>query len=85
MPSRDYSTHAQGYSFYGSVWTRLIKASLPNITLAFSCGARSAFNREVRNYLRNMLSRRQLQGLVRCGVEYRLFDTEWNQRLSQNE
>ena len=34
------------------------------ITPAFSCGARSAFKPEVRNYLRSMLSRRQLQGFV---------------------
>src|SRR3954471_5006001 len=33
-------------------------------TLAFSCGSRSAFNREVRNYLRGMLSRGQLQDFV---------------------
>jgi hypothetical protein len=33
-------------------------------TLAFSCGARSAFTVKERSYLRNMLSRRQLQGFV---------------------
>ena len=33
-------------------------------TLAFSCGARSAFNLRGQGYLRNMLSRRQLQGFV---------------------
>jgi hypothetical protein len=33
-------------------------------TLAFSCGARSAFNVEEQDYLRDMLSRRQLQGFV---------------------
>jgi len=35
-----------------------------NPTLAFSCGARSAFNLKERSYLRSMLSRRQLQGFV---------------------
>ena len=35
------------------------------ITLAFSCGARSAFKLKEKGYLRNMLSRRQLQGFVR--------------------
>jgi hypothetical protein len=34
-------------------------------TLAFSCGARSAFKLKEQDYLRNMLSRRQLQGFVR--------------------
>jgi hypothetical protein len=37
-------------------------------TLAFSCGARSAFKLKERHYLINMLSRRQLQGLVRHRV-----------------
>jgi len=36
-----------------------------NRTLRFSCGARSAFNREKKDYLRSTLSRRQLQALVR--------------------
>ena len=35
-----------------------------HITMAFSCGARSAFRVKERSYLRNMLSRRQLQGFV---------------------
>jgi hypothetical protein len=35
-----------------------------SITLAFSCGARSAFRPKEQGYLRNMLSRRQLQGFV---------------------
>src|SRR5882672_2733707 len=35
-----------------------------NITIAFSCGARSAFTLKEQGYLRNMLSRRQLQGFV---------------------
>ncbi len=35
-----------------------------DIPLAFSCGARSAFKLKERDYLRNMLSRRQLQALV---------------------
>jgi hypothetical protein len=33
-------------------------------TTAFSCGARTAFNLKEQRYLRNMLSRRQLQGFV---------------------
>jgi hypothetical protein len=33
-------------------------------TLALSCGARSAFELMGKSYLRNMLSRRQLQGFV---------------------
>ena len=33
-------------------------------TLGFSCGARSAFELRGQGYLRNMLSRRQLQGFV---------------------
>jgi hypothetical protein len=36
------------------------------ITLAFSCGARSAFKLKEQGYLRSMLSRRQLQGFVRA-------------------
>ena len=32
--------------------------------MAFSCGARSAFKLKGKGYLRNMLSRRQLQGLL---------------------
>jgi hypothetical protein len=35
-----------------------------NITLAFSCGARSAFTLKERSYLRSTLPRRQLQGFV---------------------
>ena len=34
------------------------------LTLAFSCGARSASKLKERNYLRSTLSRRQLQGFV---------------------
>jgi len=33
--------------------------------MAFSCGARSAFSLIEKDYLRKMLSRRQLQGFVR--------------------
>jgi hypothetical protein len=33
-------------------------------TTAFSCGTRSAFKLKEQGYLRNMLSRRQLQGFV---------------------
>jgi len=36
-----------------------------SLTLAFSCGTRSAFELNGRNYLRSMVSRRQLQGFVR--------------------
>ena len=32
--------------------------------MAFSCGARSAFKLKEKDYLRSMLSRRQLQGFV---------------------
>ena len=32
--------------------------------MAFSCGARSAFKLREKDYLRNMLSRRQLEGFV---------------------
>jgi hypothetical protein len=35
------------------------------LTLAFSCGARSAFELKGKCYLRKTLSRRQLQGFVR--------------------
>jgi hypothetical protein len=34
------------------------------LTLAFSCGGRSASKLKVKGYLREMLSRRQLQGFV---------------------
>jgi hypothetical protein len=34
-------------------------------TLAFSCGARSASELDENDYLKKMLSRRQLQGFVR--------------------
>jgi len=37
---------------------------LCGLTLAFSCGARSASKLKERSYLRNVLSRRQLQGFV---------------------
>ena len=39
--------------------------------MAFSCGARSAFELKEQSYLRNMPSRRQLQGFVmrRCSEE----------------
>ena len=36
--------------------------------MAFSCGARSAFGLNEGSYLRNMLSRRQLQGFVMRGL-----------------
>jgi hypothetical protein len=38
-------------------------------TPAFSCGARSASKLKERSYLRNMLSRRQLQGFVRAPLD----------------
>ena len=38
-------------------------------TVAFSCGARSAFELKEQDYLRNMLSRRQLQGFVMLPVD----------------
>jgi hypothetical protein len=49
-------------------WMRKIDAQLAWRTLAFSCGARKAFKLKERDYLRSMLSRRQLQGFVmpRC-------------------
>jgi hypothetical protein len=34
------------------------------LTLAFSCGARSEFALKEKDYLRSMLSRRQLEGFV---------------------
>jgi hypothetical protein len=40
-----------------------------NPTMRFSCGARSASKLKVNDYLRSMLSRRQLQALVRCRRE----------------
>jgi hypothetical protein len=39
-----------------------------HLTLAFSCGARSAFKLKERSYLRSTLSRRQLQGFVGCAA-----------------
>jgi hypothetical protein len=49
-------------------WLRRFRISprRSEITLAFSCGARSAFKLKETSYLRSMLSRRQLQGFVRC-------------------
>jgi hypothetical protein len=35
-----------------------------HLTMAFSCGARSAFKLREKDYLKSMLSRRQLQGFV---------------------
>jgi hypothetical protein len=46
----------------GNSFKALITRSNP--TLAFSCGARSAFKPKAKDYLRSMLSRRQLQGFV---------------------
>ena len=43
---------------------RLVHDVKSNPTLAFSCGARSAFKLNEGSYLRSMLSRRQLQGFV---------------------
>jgi hypothetical protein len=43
----------------------LIHLLRSKITIAFSCGAQSAFKLKGRSYLRNMLSRRRLQGFVR--------------------
>jgi len=40
-------------------------ATSGNITMAFSCGARLAFKLKEQDYLKNMPSRRQLQGFVR--------------------
>ena len=42
----------------------MIEPSVSRLTLRFSCGARSASKLKERNYLRSMLSRRQLQALV---------------------
>jgi hypothetical protein len=39
-------------------------SQVTNLTLAFSCGARSAIKLKEKDYLRSMLSRRQLQGFV---------------------
>jgi hypothetical protein len=38
--------------------------TIQRLTLAFSCGARSAFKLKEQVYLRSRLSRRQLQGFV---------------------
>ena len=46
-------------------------------TTAFSCGARSAFKLKEQSYLRNMLSRRQLQGFVRRR-DKQTTGTSWN-------
>ena len=43
--------------------------AIRRLTLAFSCGARSAFKLKEISYLRSMLSRRQLQALVGRDVE----------------
>jgi hypothetical protein len=43
----------------------IFSAKISQLTMAFSCGARSAFKLKEKDYLRNMLSRRQLQGSVR--------------------
>ena len=40
-------------------------------TVAFSCGARSAFKLKEQGYLENMLSRRQLQGFVELSAARR--------------
>ena len=40
-----------------------LACSYSGLTLRFSCGARSAFKLKEKGYLRNMLSRRQLQAL----------------------
>src|SRR6266498_3453946 len=42
----------------------LLEFQASRITSAFSCGARPAFKLKGKDYLRNMLSRRQLQGFV---------------------
>ncbi len=43
-----------------------LASTAQQLTMAFSCGARSASNLKEKDYLRSTLSRRQLQGFVRC-------------------
>ena len=49
-----------------------------HVTLAFSCGARSAFKLEEYDYLRSMLSRRQRQGFVGCAAEFEMICWQFN-------
>ncbi len=46
------------------IQTELAFVKYSQLTLAFSCGARSAFKLGGKDYLRSTLSRRQLQGFV---------------------
>ena len=60
------------YSYRRAVWAMATSLALLCClsktrcarTVAFSCGARSAFKLKAKGYLRKMLSRRQLQGFV---------------------
>jgi len=47
-----------------SQFTIFFSPEAKRLTLAFSCGARSVFTLKAKDYLRSMLSRRQLQGFV---------------------
>jgi hypothetical protein len=59
----------------GIVPWRFAGNHLSRPTLAFSCGARSAFKLKEQGYLGSMLSRRQLQGFVRLRF---VFDSEFH-------
>ena len=53
-------------------------------TTAFSCGARSASQQKEQDYLRSMLSRRQLQGFVDRGFDGTLYSRRIIQRTNPN-
>ena len=65
------------YSYRRAVWAMATSLALLCClsktrcarTTAFSCGARSAFKLREKDYLRSMLSRRQLQGFVRAPLD----------------
>jgi hypothetical protein len=55
------------------------------ITLAFSCGARSPFTLKERNYFRNMLSRRQLQGFVGRRATIQVRTNSYSRRSQESD
>jgi hypothetical protein len=60
----DVIDHKRSWSVDIYPRARRVVGQIVRPTLAFSCGARSAFKLKEQGYLRNMLSRRQLQGFV---------------------
>jgi hypothetical protein len=63
FPDKPASTNNRNFHISATTMI-LLTPKRSNLTLAFSCGARSAPKLKRNDYLRNMLSCRQLQGFV---------------------